>query len=69
MGLSQDSKLGDILANEKGKEVLEKHAPGITKNPQLAMAKNFTLKAIMPMSQGKLTPDKLKAIDEDLKKI
>lgn len=69
MGLSQDSKLGEILANEKGREILEKHAPGITKNPQLGMAKSFTLKAIMPMSQGKLTPELLKAIDEDLKKI
>ena len=44
MALSVDSKLGDILADEKGKAVLEKHMPGISTHPQLAMAKGMTLK-------------------------
>lgn len=69
MALTTDSKLGDILANEKGKAVLEKHLPGISANPQLAMAKGMSLKAIAPMSRGLITDAKLKAIDEDLKKI
>lgn len=69
MALSIESKLGDILANPQGKAVLEKHLPGISTNPQMAMGKGMSLKVIAPMAGGKITPAMLKAIDEDLKKI
>ena len=69
MALSIDSTLGDILANEKGKAALEKHMPGISKHPQLAMAKGMSLKMIASMSQGQISKATLDALNADLKKI
>ena len=69
MALSIDSTLGEILADEKGKAVLEKHLPGVAAMPQIEMAKGYSLKAIAPMSQGQVTDEMLKAIAEDLSKI
>ena len=69
MALSIDSTLGEILADEKGKAVLEKHLPGVTSMPQIEMAKGYSLKTIAPMSQGRITDELLKAIDEDLGKL
>jgi len=69
MALTIDSKMGDILADPKGKAILEKHMPGISTNPQMAMAKGMSLKMIAPMSGGKITPAILKAIEEELKKM
>ncbi len=69
MALTIDSNLGDILADEKGKAILEKHLPGVSTNPQVAIAKGITLRVIAPMSQGILNDKKLNAINEDLVKI
>ena len=69
MALSIDSTLGEILADEKGKAVLEKHLPGVTSMPEIDMAKGYSLRAIAPMSQGLITDEMLKAIAEDLSKI
>jgi hypothetical protein len=69
MALSMESKLGDIIANPQGKAILEKHLPGFSTNPQMAMAKGMSLKMIAPMSGGKITPAILKTIDEELKQI
>ena len=69
MALSIDSTLGEILADEKGKAVLEKHLPGLTSMPQIDMAKGYSLTAIAPMSQGQITDAMLEAIAEDLSKI
>jgi len=69
MALTIDSKIGELLADPKAKAILEKHLPGISTNPQMAMAKGMTLKVIAPMSKGTITPDKIKAIEADLKKL
>jgi len=69
MALTIDSTLGELLADEKGKAVLEKHLPGVTSMPGLDMAKGYSLKAIAPMSQGQITDAMLNAIAEDLGKI
>ncbi len=69
MALSIESKIGDIIANPAGKAVMEKHLPGFSSQPQMAMAKGMSLKMVAPMSGGKITPAMLKAIDEELKKL
>jgi hypothetical protein len=69
MALTIDSKMGELLANPKGKAVLERHMPGISANPQMAMAKGMSLKMLAPMSGGRITAPMLKAVEEDLKKI
>jgi len=69
MALSINSTLSDILAHEKGKAVLEKHIPGVSTHPQLAIAKGMSLKMIASMSQGQISQAILDAIDADLAKV
>ena len=69
MAFSVESKIGDLLANPGAKAVLDKHLPGFSTNPQMAMAKGMSLKMVAPMSGGKITPAILSAIDADLKKL
>ncbi len=69
MAITVDSKLGDIFANPKAKAIMDKHLPGFSTNPQMAMAKGMSLKMVAPMSGGKITPAILKAIEEDFKKL
>jgi hypothetical protein len=53
MAYTMDTKVGDILKDTQAVEVLEKHAPGISKNPMIGMAKGMTLKQIVAMPQAK----------------
>ena len=69
MVLSIDSTLGEVLDNEKGKAVLEKHLPGVSNDPRTAMGRGMTLKQIAGFMPTKITPALLQAVDEDLKKI
>ena len=38
MALTVDSKIGELLADEKAKAILDKHLPGFSTNPQIGMA-------------------------------
>ena len=53
MAYTLDTKVGEILKDKKAVEVLEKHAPGVSKNPMIGMAKGMTLKQIVAMPQAK----------------
>jgi hypothetical protein len=53
MAYTLDTKLGEILKDTQAVEVLEKHAPGVSKNPMIGMAKGMTLKQIVSMPQAK----------------
>jgi hypothetical protein len=68
LALSIDSTLGEILADKKGKAILEKHLPGLSSAPRIEMAKVYSFKAMASMSQGQITDETLKAIAEDLSK-
>lgn len=37
MALSLDSKIRDIMRSPEGKEVMEKYAPGSTKDPRMSI--------------------------------
>ena len=69
MAVTISSSLKDLLADPKAKAILEKHFPGFSSNPQLQMAMGMTLKQIQPFSKGVITDDKLKLIEQELKKI
>ena len=69
MAITIDSKIGEILADEKARAILDKHLPGTSTNPQTQMAKNMTLKMVAPLSGGKITPAILKLIEEDFNKL
>lgn len=49
MAYTMDTKVGDILKDTHAVEILERHVPGISKNPMLGLAKGMTLKAILAM--------------------
>lgn len=53
MAYTIDTKVGDILKDTHAVEILEKHVPGVSKNPMLALAGGMTLKSILAMPQAK----------------
>ena len=53
MAYTLETKVGDILDDTNAVEVLERYAPGISKNPMLAFAKGMTLKSILDVPQAK----------------
>ena len=53
MAYTLDTRVGEILKDTQAVEVLEKYAPGVSKNPMIGMAKGMTLKAIVAMPQAK----------------
>ena len=53
MAYTMDTKVGELLKDTHAIEVLERHAPGISKNPMVGMASGMTLKALLAMPQAK----------------
>jgi len=47
------TKVGTLLKDPKAVEIIEKYAPGLSKNPMIGLVKRKTLKAIMGMRQAK----------------
>lgn len=69
MSLSINSTLGDLLDNADSKAVLEKHLPGISTHPQIAMGRGFPLKMVANFSGGLITNEALEKVDADLKTV
>lgn len=66
MVFTENSKLGDLLANEAAAVVMEKHLPGISKNSMIGMAKGFSLKQLTGFPQAGINQTKLGEILADL---
>jgi beta-glucosidase len=72
MAFTLDTTLGQILDHPQAKAVLDKHLPGVSSNPLVAMAKGMTLKMILAMPQAAqlgLTKEKAEAILAEVNKI
>lgn len=68
--LSIESTIKELLDNKQVKEKLDELAPGLAKNPLLALAKNKTLKEVMDKLDNLLTDeviDQLISFLKDLK--
>lgn len=61
--------IGTLIDNAVTKAVLDKHMPGFSDNPQIAMARAMTLKQIQGFASDMITDEKLAAIDADLSKL
>ena len=61
-----DTPIGELLANEAAKAVLDKDLPGLTQLPQLEMIKGLSLKQLQPYSDGKLTDELLAKTETSL---
>jgi hypothetical protein len=53
MAYTLDTKVGEILDDTLAVEVLERYAPGVSKNPMVGMARGLTLRSILDMPQAK----------------
>ena len=66
---TEETTIGDLLADPAAKAVVEKHLPGLSEHPSIGMASAMTLRAIQPMAADQIPAEKLDAIDADLAKI
>lgn len=69
MALSINSTLREILADPKGKAVILAHHESWATDPQMEPAMDLSIKEIAAYSQGAISDDSLKAMDEDLSKL
>jgi hypothetical protein len=53
MDYTLDTKVGEILEDTRAVEILERYAPGISKNPMIGFAKGMSLRSILSMPQAK----------------
>ncbi len=67
MSFSIESKLGDLLDNDTTKAILEKHLPGISTHPQIAMGRGFALSMVAKCSGGLITEELLAKVEAELK--
>ncbi|MGE5073611.1 MAG: hypothetical protein ACM3MF_09305 [Anaerolineae bacterium] len=71
MAYTLDSKLGDILQDPHAVEVLERYAPGATKNPMIGSAKGMTLRSLLDLPQAKqagITEDRVNQVLAEVNK-
>ncbi|NWC92984.1 MULTISPECIES: hypothetical protein [Pseudomonas] len=69
MTYSIESKLGDLLDNATTNAILETYLPGLSKHPQVGMARGFTLAATAQLSKGLIPAEALAKIEVDLKSL
>ena len=62
----QTSTVGELLDNPAAKAIFAKYLPTVVANPQLELGRAMTLPDIVQYAP-EITPDKLAAIDADLK--
>ncbi len=65
MAYTMETKVGDILKDTGAVKILEKYAPGVSKNPMIGLAKGMTLKSLLAMPQARdagITEDMVKKV-------
>ncbi len=71
MAYTVDTKVGELLEDIHAVEILEKHVPGISKNPMIGMASGMTIKSLLAMPQAQqygVTEEKVKTILDEINK-
>jgi hypothetical protein len=61
------SPIKELVADPATAAILEKYLTGITTHPALPQFDYMTLEEAMPMSQGEVTPEKIAAIEAEIK--
>jgi len=60
-----DTKVGEILNDTGAVKILEKYAPGVSKNPMVGMARGMSLHSLLAMPQARqagITEDVVKKV-------
>ena len=65
--ITADTPIAVICAHPAGRAVLDRDLPGLTSRPEYVFFKGMSLKALQPMSHGKLTDADIQRVDEDLR--
>ena len=68
-GLSLDTTLRNLLADEEAKAVLEKHIPEVLQHPDISQGMDMTLPEIAQYAPDAMPQSVLDAIKEDLAKL
>ncbi len=63
----ETTPIGDLLDNPAAKAVLMKHLPSLADNPQIDMARTFSLRAVQQFAPDQLTDEVLAKVEADLK--
>lgn len=66
---SIDTPIEQIVADPKAKAVLDADLPGVSNHQAYDMFKAMSLNQVMPMSNGKITPELLAKVQADLAKL
>lgn len=53
MAYTLDTKVGELLKDYKAVEILEKYAPGVSKNPMIGLAGGMSIRALLALPQAK----------------
>lgn len=61
-----DTPIETLAANPAAKAVLDRDLPGITTHAMWDMIKGMSLNELAPMSNGKITPERLKIVAAEL---
>jgi len=72
MAYTLDTTVGEILKDTGAVKIFEKHAPGISTNPMIGLAKGMTLRSLLAMPQAKqagITEDTVNKVLADVNKL
>ncbi|HEY3475474.1 MAG TPA: hypothetical protein VGK56_12750 [Anaerolineales bacterium] len=53
MAYTLDTKVGELLKDAGAVQVIERYAPGISRNPMIGMATGMTLRSLLAMPQAR----------------
>ena len=53
MAYTLESKVGELLKDPEAVKIIERYAPGISRNPMIGLAKGMTLKSVVSMPQAR----------------
>lgn len=64
--LSLDSKIRDIMRSEEGRAVMEKYAPGSTKDPRMKLVGGLTYRKLLSYPESAEVAAHAEELDRDL---
>lgn len=64
-----ETPIGTLLDDPAAKAVIDKHIPGFSGNPQVAMARAMTFQQIQSLAPDQISAESITKIDADLAKL
>lgn len=64
-----ETSIGILLEDPAAKAIVDKHMPGFSGNPQIAMASSMTLEQVQGFAPDQIKAESIAAINADLAKL